>query len=126
MKKLAGVFFLLILNAHLVADDGRNFDGTALREECRLLDSNPNSHQSGMCLGFVNGVHAGHLVIHEWSKMEPFYCAPDGLSHKQVALIVVKFMDEHPELLDINAESIVLCSLASAFPCPVEPVKPKK
>jgi hypothetical protein len=81
--------------------------------EVRSLD-NPSLPQNaselfneGYCLGFVEGVaEASHSV-----------CLPTGVQPRQAVRIVVKFLQDHPEKLNLYGAILADTALSQAFPC---------
>ena len=48
-------------------------------------------------------------------------CFPSGVNATQLAKIVVKYGDDHPEKLNIGSAAFVIIALQEAFPCPAKP-----
>ena len=72
----------------------------------------------GMCLGFISGVDDLNTMdsdilktpIHAW-------CVPGGVTTTQLAKVVVKYGNDHPEELHFPAVAVVVGALVGAFPC---------
>lgn len=55
------------------------------------------------------------------SVVQPAICFPEGVSSTgQVALVIVKFVRDHPERLHEHRGVLAFAALESAFPCPEE------
>lgn len=68
---------------------------------------------SGPCIAYVGGVVDGML----WG--EPSYlCLPEGVTQGQLAAVVAKFLEDHPERMHLNAPVLIADALQGAFPCP--------
>jgi hypothetical protein len=96
-----------------------------LREYCQLVgipDSQITSSQiddAEKCLFYVAGVVDGYSVASGTSRI----CLPkDGsVTYTQMALIVSKYLNDHPEILNNDPEYLILDALYKAFPCPLKP-----
>jgi len=108
----------------LAADKG--YKGRDLLVACRVTVSGNNYNyitrwDDGYCLGLVTGVTKIMLGFehHNFiSKSYPFRaCMPNGITPKQVAGIVVKYLEDHPEKLDEDDLVTLLRALHDAFPC---------
>jgi len=82
------------------------FTGNTLKEYCNA-PANQNYGQ-GMCLGFTMGI---------WFGTTEKTCVPEGVTSGQLAAVVTKYMNDHPELLHEQARDIVFTALFEAFPC---------
>jgi hypothetical protein len=124
MKLFLGV--LLFLSLAPLSKSAERFDGNALLAQCKNVDSHPESYEAGLCSGYVSGVHFGHSFTAVMYKLKSSYCMPKDVTFDQTSLVVLKYLNEHPESLHLPAHELVLASLIRAFPCPVAPEKPKK
>lgn len=100
--------------------------GSELQRDCAIGEKDGHYYESGKCGSFITGTEAGYGLSVYWNKLTPDYCLPDGVTQGQVAKVVVKYMDDHPEKLHLRAEILVINSLIAAFPCTPEPPMPKK
>jgi hypothetical protein len=72
----------------------------------------------GLCMGFISGIidletlDAGVLKhpTHEW-------CVPDNATTTQLAKVIVKYSNDHPEDLHLPGVLFVGKALVAAFPC---------
>jgi Rap1a immunity proteins len=72
----------------------------------------------GLCMGFISGVidldtmDSGILKhpTHEW-------CVPDNATTTQLAKVIVKYGNDHPEDLHLPGVLVVAKALVAAFPC---------
>jgi len=92
------------------------FDGNKLvlhmreYEKAERGDRGTQWERSGQYMGYVVGVHdaaEGVLV-----------CSPANATVGQVAAIVAKYLNAHPEEWSRPAHFLVTVALMSAFPCP--------
>ena len=89
----------------LAADSWVN--GNELKKYC-----SSNSYERGICLGFTSAV-ANIVAVAGWRA-----CIPDGVTRGQLRDIMVKFLDDHPEALHLEAASLATRAYEEAFPCP--------
>jgi hypothetical protein len=70
------------------------------------------------CLSFIAGVVDGAQWAARGGDRRLFpICFPSGVSAGQLAKIVVKYGDDHPEKLNIASAAFVIFALQQAFPC---------
>ena len=91
--------------------------GYALRlfaNEYRQFSANPKDgklSEVGMYIGFVVGVQA---TLGSTSNL---LCMPENVQMDQSAAVVLKFIDDHPEMWSESGATIVAAALVKAFPC---------
>jgi hypothetical protein len=76
--------------------------------------------RSGTCMGFIQGVIDSDTIAHTDSSGHPAgrnLCVPAEASGRQLAKIVVKYGDDHPQQLHFPAAVIVILAMKDAFPC---------
>jgi Ssp1 endopeptidase immunity protein Rap1a len=107
MKTIFGAIAVVALLS--VSTEGKaDFTGMDLLE-CRGAKTS--------CEAWIAGFEAGLFAAREGEKHNKSVCLPEGFTGKQAALIVDKYMKEHPEMLHFNAGPIVFLALWGAFPC---------
>ena len=79
----------------------RHMDDTSGHEDIYESDRN------GVCSGLVEGV----------SDISPKVCPPEHTSYGQEARVVVKYLQDHPEELNLRDTVLVERALERAFPC---------
>jgi hypothetical protein len=47
-------------------------------------------------------------------------CLPPEVDDRQIALVVIKYLNDHPGLLHLSASYLVFAANVDAFPCPVD------
>jgi Rap1a immunity proteins len=90
-------------------------DGNDLLQFCQAdIRFQDNSHysgvveegwQRGMCLGMVSGV-ASMLTL-----------CPEQMKYGQLVRVVVKYLQDHPEKLQLRDTTLIKQALLAAFPC---------
>ena len=95
-------------------------DGSTLLRSCRtavdqdgkanIQLSSDESFGFGFCLGLVRG-------IVEMSGAMKLICTPKEFDYTQMARIVVKRLEDHPETLHLSASPLAFTAIQEAFPC---------
>ena len=66
----------------------------------------------------LDGPMAAGYVVGVYDAIEySFVCTPDGITVEQVVSVVLKFMRENPEILNLSADRVIERSLAAVWPC---------
>jgi hypothetical protein len=116
---LIGLFCLVQPSGTFAAD---TIDAVKLREYCQLVgldDSQMNDEKilhASICLFYVAGISEGYGV----SGVKPKeICYPEDsmVTNGQKALIVSKYLNDHPDMLNNPSYFLVLDALSKAFPC---------
>jgi hypothetical protein len=117
----AGVAMLLFLlftasNFSAFGQQTENFEdtGAALKQRCiGVQGALASSTSNGICMGFITGVASAMSVTGN-------FCWPDGAMGAQFVAVVMKYLDDHPELLHKRDLLLVHQALTQAFPCPAQ------
>ncbi len=86
------------------------------------LDANTvpmkNAMDVGTCLGFISGViDLNTMDLDILKKPIHAWCVPDSVTATQLAKVVVKYGNDHPEELHLPGVVLVVGALAGGFPC---------
>jgi hypothetical protein len=65
------------------------------------------SFNAGFCLGLVQGVSYASADV----------CTGEGVTFSQMERVVVKFLQDNPNKLNLNQSTLVEMALSKAFPC---------
>lgn len=84
--------------------------GALLKYICASYIDRPVNSKDGICVGYVVGV----MSVMDYMNV---LCLPDNSTHGQAALVVKKYLSDHPEKLHLNANKLVLDAIEEAFPC---------
>ena len=91
-----------------VAEGGENWmSGNELLDYCEAKNGDRM-----LCLGFVVGVDQGAVT------QGGHLCVSSKATYGQMADIVSKYLQEHPERRHTDAARLVITALQKAFPCP--------
>ena len=123
MKKLAMslVVALLFMVFPAFAAAGHYSDGKVLHESCseaiKLFDSNGKADPflAGSCLGYLRAANDMYEIM--VNNDNRTICIPTGLDVKHLIMVVVKYLNEHPEKLQNVASSSVYEAFQEYFPC---------
>lgn len=112
------VFTLLLFLASPVAQEQAPVnDGNDLLPRCKaFVDTSDNSrwgstHEAfsvGFCMGLVEGV----------ASASPHVCPVKGVTNLQSARVVLKYLEDNPQSLNLNEAVLTELALSKAFPCP--------
>lgn len=135
-KSVASSLLLLVVAASShyarAADSELKTDGNLLLNMCsaaiKVLDgqaTNADFSDSSFCLGYVAGFESGHnLTVFENrrrnknSNVDFVFCTTKRtVSAGQKARVVLKFLQEHPQSLDLPMDVLTQVALERAFPC---------
>jgi len=125
------IVFLLISAGHLVSQEfDWKSDGNSLLTKCsltvRLLDgeklSTSDALESTFCTGYITGSHDTDYMVqmleeHEKITLMKHSCPPSNASTGQVVRIVVKYLRDNPERLNLPASVLVADAVRNSFPC---------
>src|SRR5713101_1515252 len=118
MKRMVAVLLMSLWSC--VGNAQKDMDsGNFILRFCKELAANvpvgrlTNPQMSGVCMGEIVGISVvGHLITGE-SK----FCRPKQATRNQALLVVVHFMESHPNMLHYDFESLILLALQDAWPC---------
>lgn len=107
--------FVLAASSIAMEENTTKSDGNALITSCqatvRSMDGidvkDVERYGATFCLGLVEGIG--------WAS--PDVCLPDGVVVGQEIRVVVKYLNDHPEKLNLDERVLTHAALASAFPC---------
>jgi len=69
------------------------------------------------CYGFITGARLLGKLYEDKLSEARLFCIPYGMQNEQVARIYVKYREQHPEKLHLNAFSLLIECFKNAFPC---------
>lgn len=101
-------------------------DGNTLLRACRYVVKKADGEQLkqsqdmdyGFCVGALTSVTNMNILYADQLKQSDRICFPnEKFTTGQAARIVVKYLDNHPELLNQEQTDLVVASFKNAFPC---------
>lgn len=113
---VASVVVILLLPSLAQEQHSVRMKGNSLAANCEHFRNcersatctNEDLSGFGMCAGYISGVSD---AVHE------DICIPTEVETGQIVKTVIKWMDENPNLLHHDANTIVLKALNAGFPC---------
>lgn len=63
--------------------------------------------RDGLCQGIVQGI----------GDVSPLACPTEGVKVMQEIRVVVKYLQDHPEKLNLRGSELISSALSQAFPC---------
>jgi hypothetical protein len=112
MVRIIAVAFVATLVSPAIAEQDTNSAGW-LADSCASTDT---GFRNGACAGYVAGV-ADTLTVLER------ICPPDGVTHGQMRKVVLKYLNDRPQLHHRYAITLVEAALNIAFPCKAQSAK---
>jgi hypothetical protein len=132
------IIFVLILGfgaSGSRAQDTEKDNGNKLLDSCgevvKALDNpnhNADAYKFSWCIGYMRGCNAAMIMQRTASsttyseyKTTGFLgvLLPDGVTNGQMARVIVKWLQDHPQQLHEDADMLTLLILREAFPAPV-------
>jgi hypothetical protein len=93
---------------------GQEQSGMALNELCR-------GHAKGSgdvaCGAYLRGFFDGVAMANGGNAADVRICFPDGVTLRQVRLVVEKYLADNPDKLNQDASWLAFAALYLAFPC---------
>jgi hypothetical protein len=120
--KLLMLFFICALPSVCGAQDngqGPVFNGLQLRDDCHTVEidesrlSDQDEARRTVCEYYVLGVYDGFRSGDSEYKI----CAPEDVTVREMALIVSKYLYQHPEKLHSPVPHLVIDAVLQTFPC---------
>jgi hypothetical protein len=74
--------------------------------------------QGGLCMGVLSGIKVA-MTSMKYEKNPPWLCAdiPEGVGVEQEARLVIKYLEDHPEMLHEDFRAMVMVVLGGQWPC---------
>jgi hypothetical protein len=110
MKKSIFLILLLLSQESLA----NIIDGNDLLLACGHID-NDLSPPAQYCIGYIGGALDDYALL--VSEGNSKVCVPVGIPTTQLARIVLKYLNEHPDKLHYHGGELVILALSKSFPC---------
>jgi Rap1a immunity proteins len=109
-----GIVAALATNPAVAASDGSaNYYLPGCREFASPHPILSDQLNQGECIGIIEA-----LRQMSWLMPPTFQsCAPDGVTNLQLAVVVVRWLDQHPQRWNENFQYLTLEALREAWPC---------
>ena len=108
---------LITLMAFPLYGNAADFEsGNTLKSSCNAAEDEYFS--TGRCGGYITGIVDSLNTIEPTDAISGFrFCIPEGVTIGQLVDVWEKWSSEHPELMHVDAASLVASAMADAFPC---------
>ena len=130
MKFIACILFILSIPSYALALMGSDLL-KACHETIRLLDNPESRHSScsdcegapdkvspkAQCYGFVTGARLLGSLYEDKPPEARLFCIPHGVKNEQLARVYLKYLEQHPEKIHLNASSLLIECFTISFPC---------
>lgn len=103
--------FILVMLPILV--NAGYYTGNDLKPFC----TSDRSVEELQCLKYIEGIYDSHDSLFHIGKAKRIFCVPENTTSGQLKEIFIKYLNDHPEDLQMTASSLVIVSFADAFPC---------
>jgi len=87
--------------------------GNDLKEACAALKG---TQASVLCLGYIGGALDSMRAINHALSVNTV-CEPRGVTGDQLIAMTRKYLDDHPTDLHLQAASLIIDMITTAYPC---------
>jgi hypothetical protein len=87
--------------------------GNAMLTGCKRALTEQADAKSYFCMGVVDTLR----TMRRFYTEETTFCSPPEVTTEQLLRVTIKFMEEHPDLLDRSFIILALASYQRAWPC---------
>ena len=111
---LGRLLLIILLSFTNPASAGSNFlalRGNILFTLCKSENLNDISSCDGYILGVLDSIYSGHLGNYF------DLCFPPGINVTQMRLLIIKYMEQNPENINLTAEGFVAKAMQKSFEC---------
>lgn len=134
MKSIIFLVLISVISISAFADDVTNGTGNQLQTFCNNENASSGNVSWYACVMYVDGVldgftQAAGMAFAEMKKnansiTEAAYanllmnaCIPPDVTRNQIALVVTKYLGDHPAKLNDASPTLVLDAISNAWPC---------
>lgn len=109
-KRVASVLVYLLVSLNASAA----YTGNNLLQAFK--ENDPSSFNYSYALGYTNGASSSVQTA----------CVPKGVTNGQVIMVVQRYLEQNPRILNFEASTLIFWAINDAWPCPsVTLSKPK-
>jgi hypothetical protein len=121
--RIVFIALVILLVGTPVSAESRTSDGNEFLRHCtEFVKEYAESElfKAGSCYGFIEG------YLETWSISQPTptllsHCFPEtGVPNIQIARIIIKYLQDHPERLHYGRAVLLDIALNKAFPCNIQ------
>jgi hypothetical protein len=118
------VFIVILLYSTPVISPAAEVTGAELLKQCKgavnFRDSSGSTNfKVGQCLGYISGLTdtANYYYHNKKIRNAHAFCIPKEVTLGQEVMVVVKYLESHPEKRMEPRFTLVMTALTKAFPC---------
>tara|TARA_Y100001970_G_C13789134_1_gene629351 strand:- start:316 stop:675 length:360 start_codon:yes stop_codon:yes gene_type:complete len=110
--KLIVLVYLTFLGSFVSAGSTKYFyNGTKLYNLCRAGNATDEALCEGYILGVQDAIYSGYLSDHF------SVCLPEGVEPDQIRLMLIRFIENNPDIMNFAAEGLVAKTLETFYSC---------
>ena len=110
--KLVILAYLTSVGSFVSAGSTKYFySGTQLYNLCRAGNIIDEALCEGYILGVQDAIYSGHLSDHF------NICLPEGVEPDQIRLLLIRFIENNPDIMNFAAEGLVAKTLETSYSC---------
>ena len=110
--KLFVLIYVVTFGTFLSAGSTKFFyNGTKLYNLCRSDNATDEALCEGYILGVQDAIYSGHLSDHF------SICLPEGVEPDQIRLMLIRFIENNPNIMNFAAEGLVAKTLETFYSC---------
>jgi hypothetical protein len=131
------VIVILLFLATCSSPKAYAFDGLTMLDACRTsikisnIPKDPDFSEiptlseigaDGLCDGVIHGINGLNelyeiMTFKQENKNLNLICLPEEISTYQLSRVIVKFLENNPEILHFNGSILASMAISKAFPC---------
>jgi len=97
-------------------EEGIVVSGLKGHDLLHLCTSQAGSSEVNFCFGYIEGIRDGLVWLAAARKSKATVAIPEKATKEQLAGVIVKYLNDHPERQQRSAGILVLIALKQAFP----------
>ena len=110
--KLIVLAYLTSIGSFVSAGSTKYFySGTKLYNLCRAGNTIDEALCEGYILGVQDAIYSGYLSDHF------NICLPEGVEPDQIRLLLIRFIENNPDIMNFAAEGLVAKTLETSYAC---------
>ena len=119
MKFLIAVCLFLLVVCVVPVYGNDMGTGHFLLNACKafLTAGTKGDFNAGYCLGFIQSNEQEEMVRKMSDKAKNMYCLPKDITDEQLARVLVKYLETHPEQLHLAASQLIWVAYSNVWRC---------
>ncbi|VVO43605.1 hypothetical protein PS914_06546 [Pseudomonas fluorescens] len=117
INRIALVALVSLLGCGQVLADGHNLLVACKMIGQKIPTDDYSAFESGLCIGFVQGVRQTLTAYADLLPKEQRICVPRAVNNKESVGVVVRYLEAHPNQLKQPEVALAIQAHREAFPC---------